>query len=43
MLYSAAAIEAAEKNARLLIDDPRRNATTVYEFANDEGTIGFTG
>jgi hypothetical protein len=35
MVYSAAAIEAAEKNARLLIDDPRWKATTVYEFAND--------
>jgi hypothetical protein len=35
MVYSAAAIESAEKNARLPIDDPRWKATTVYEFAND--------
>lgn len=40
--YSAAAVEVAENNPRLLIDEPGWKATTVYGFAKDSGTINFT-
>lgn len=40
--YSAAAIEAAEKNPRLLIDEPGWQATHVYGFTEGEGTIVFS-
>lgn len=39
--YSAAAIEAAEKNPRLLIDEPGWTATHVYGFTKGQGTIVF--
>ncbi|MET1038115.1 MAG: hypothetical protein ABW075_07555 [Aeromicrobium sp.] len=40
--YTAAAVEVAESNPRLLIDEPGWHATTVYGFTKDEGTIAFT-
>ena len=40
--YSAAAVEVAKNNPRLLIDEPGWKATTVYGFAKDSGTINFT-
>lgn len=39
--YSAAAVEVAKDNPRLLIDEPGWKATTVYGFAKDSGTINF--
>lgn len=42
IVYAAAAVEVAESNPRLLIDEPGWTATTVYGFAKDEGTIAFT-
>lgn len=41
VVYAAAAIEVAEDNPRLLIDEPGWKATTVYDFAKDSGTIVF--
>ncbi|MEV0155115.1 hypothetical protein AB0H57_15415 [Micromonospora sp. NPDC050686] len=40
--YSAMVLKAAEQNPRLLIDQPGWKATTVYGFAEKQGTIGFT-
>lgn len=39
--YSAMVLLAAERNPRLLIDQPGWKATTVYGFAEKTGTIGF--
>ncbi|SCE73674.1 hypothetical protein GA0070607_0959 [Micromonospora coriariae] len=39
--YSAMVLKAAEENPRLLIDQPGWKATTVYGFAEKEGTIAF--
>jgi hypothetical protein len=41
IVYSAAAVKAAEKNPRLLIDEPGWVATSVYGFTKDEGTVVF--
>lgn len=41
IVYTAAAIEVAKNNSRLLIDEPGWKATTVYGFAKDSGTINF--
>lgn len=41
IVYLAAAVEVAENNPRLLIDEPGWKATTVYGFAKDSGTINF--
>ncbi|MFD2762854.1 hypothetical protein [Micromonospora eburnea] len=41
IVYSAAAIKAAEDNPRLLINRPGWKVTTVYGFAEQEGTIRF--
>ncbi|KRC64919.1 hypothetical protein ASE12_09185 [Aeromicrobium sp. Root236] len=40
--YSAAAVEVARNNPRLLIGEPGWKATTVYGFAKDSGTIVFS-
>ncbi|GAB3956547.1 hypothetical protein GCM10027614_69120 [Micromonospora vulcania] len=40
--YSAMVLKAAEENPRLLINQPGWKATTVYGFAEKEGTIAFT-
>ncbi|NJP34915.1 hypothetical protein [Micromonospora thermarum] len=40
--YSAMVLKAAEENPRLLIDQPGWKATTVYGFAEKEGTIAFS-
>jgi hypothetical protein len=40
--YSAMVLKAAEENPRLLIDQPGWKATTVYGFAEKEGTISFS-
>ncbi|RLP96185.1 hypothetical protein [Micromonospora sp. CV4] len=39
--YSAMVLKAAEESPRLLIDQPGWKATTVYGFAEKEGTIAF--
>ncbi|MFI7426537.1 hypothetical protein ACIBPB_06080 [Micromonospora sp. NPDC049836] len=39
--YSPVALKAAEENPRLLIDQPGWRATTVYGFAEQQGTIAF--
>ncbi|WBB78256.1 hypothetical protein O7606_18710 [Micromonospora sp. WMMD882] len=39
--YSAMVLKAAEENPRLLIDEPGWQVTTVYGFAEQEGTIAF--
>jgi hypothetical protein len=39
--YSAAALQAAEGNPRLLIDESGWKATTVYGFAKKDGTVSF--
>ncbi|RKN20913.1 hypothetical protein D7147_08830 [Micromonospora musae] len=41
IVYSAAAIKAAEENPRLLINQPGWTVTTVYGFAKQQGTIAF--
>ncbi|MEV4812203.1 hypothetical protein [Micromonospora avicenniae] len=41
IMYSAAAIKAAEENPRLLINQPGWKVTTVYGFAEQQGTIAF--
>ena len=41
-IYSAAAVRVAERNPRLLIDEPGWVATTVYGFTHDRGTIEFS-
>jgi hypothetical protein len=41
-LTAELALRAAEDNPRLLIDEPGWKATTVYGFAEKNGTIGFT-
>ncbi len=40
--YSAMVLKAAEEHPRLLIDQPGWKATTVYGFAEQAGTIGFS-
>ncbi len=40
--YSLVALQAAEKNPRLLINQPGWKATTVYGFVSDAGTVAFT-
>jgi hypothetical protein len=40
--YSSMVLKAAEQNPRLLIDQPGWKATTVYGFADDQGTIAFS-
>jgi hypothetical protein len=40
--YSSAALKAAEQNPRLLVDQPGWKATTVYGFAEENGTIAFS-
>ncbi|MEV1333723.1 hypothetical protein AB0J20_29590 [Micromonospora costi] len=42
MVYSAAALKAAEDNPRLLINQPGWTVTTVYGFAEKQGTIAFS-
>jgi hypothetical protein len=42
IVYSPAAMKAAEENPRLLIDEPGWTATTVYGFAEKQGTIAFS-
>ncbi|KAB1916098.1 hypothetical protein [Micromonospora sp. AMSO31t] len=39
--YSPVALKAAEQNPRLLIDEPGWKVTTVYGFAEKQGTIAF--
>ncbi|MET8910604.1 hypothetical protein [Micromonospora sp. NPDC004551] len=39
--YSPVALKAAEQNPRLLIDEPGWQVTTVYGFAEQQGTIAF--
>lgn len=39
--YSPVALQAAEENPRLLIDQPGWRVTTVYGFAEKQGTISF--
>ncbi|MEV7328193.1 hypothetical protein [Micromonospora sp. NPDC093244] len=41
VVYSPVAMRAAEKNPRLLINQPGWKATTVYGFAEESGTIAF--
>ncbi|MFJ8579570.1 hypothetical protein [Micromonospora sp. NPDC093277] len=41
VVYSAAALKAAEENPRLLINRPGWKVTTVYGFAKQDGTIRF--
>ncbi|MEU8113870.1 hypothetical protein [Micromonospora sp. NPDC048947] len=41
VVYSPVAMRAAEKNPRLLINQPGWKATTVYGFAQESGTIAF--
>ncbi|MFC8299037.1 hypothetical protein [Micromonospora orduensis] len=41
VVYSPVAMRAAEKNPRLLINQPGWVATTVYGFAEEQGTIAF--
>ena len=41
IVYAAATIKAAEKNPRLLIDEPGWKVTHVYGFIKDNGTIEF--
>ena len=41
IVYSAMVLKAAEENPRLLIDQPGWKPTTVYGFAEKEGTIAF--
>ncbi|WP_089154762.1 hypothetical protein [Micromonospora sp. NBS 11-29] len=41
VVYSAAAMKAAEENPRLLINRPGWKVTTVYGFAAQQGTIRF--
>jgi hypothetical protein len=40
--YSQLVLQAAEQNPRLLIDEPGWTATTVYGFAEKEGTIAWS-
>ncbi|WP_262284314.1 hypothetical protein [Micromonospora sp. MA102] len=39
--FSPVALQAAERNPRLLIDEPGWKVTTVYGFAEKQGTIAF--
>ncbi|MET8833449.1 hypothetical protein ABZV78_05975 [Micromonospora sp. NPDC004540] len=41
VVYSPVALQAAERNPRLLIDEPGWKVTTVYGFAEKQGTIAF--
>jgi hypothetical protein len=41
VVYPAMVLKAAEENPRLLIDEPGWKVTTVYGFAEEEGTIAF--
>lgn len=40
-VFAPGALQAAEDNPRLLIDEPGWKATHVYGFADEEGTIAF--
>ncbi|WP_433286673.1 hypothetical protein [Micromonospora sp. CA-244673] len=41
IVFSPVALKAAEENPRLLIDEPGWQVTTVYGFAEKQGTIAF--
>jgi hypothetical protein len=41
VVFSPVALKAAEENPRLLIDEPGWQVTTVYGFAEKQGTIAF--
>jgi hypothetical protein len=41
VVFSPVALKAAEENPRLLIDEPGWKVTTVYGFAEKQGTIAF--
>lgn len=40
-VFAPGALQAAEDNPRLLVDEPGWKATHVYGFADEEGTIAF--
>ncbi|MEU5723504.1 hypothetical protein ABZ783_16990 [Micromonospora sp. NPDC047738] len=42
VVYSPVAMKAAEENPRLLIDQPGWQVTTVYGFAEQQGTVDFS-